>query len=112
MSALRRFGTAVVPENRVYKDKQAYAYENIYDLIRGRLGGVFVTDNNRIIIRGPISLSQSSTPLFVVDGNIVYSIDHIFPRDVKDISVLKGAAASIYGSRGAGGVIQITTKNN
>jgi TonB-dependent SusC/RagA subfamily outer membrane receptor len=44
----------------------------------------------------------------VVDGVPVQSIDDISPRDVKDISVLKGASAAIYGSRGANGVIVIT----
>jgi len=82
-------------------------YTNIYDMIRGKVPGVQVT-GNKITIRGINSLMLSTDPLFVVDGIVVSSIDNINPRDVKSISVLKGSDASIYGSRGAGGVILIT----
>jgi TonB-dependent SusC/RagA subfamily outer membrane receptor len=49
--------------------------------------------------------------LFVVNGTPVNSIDNIRPQEVKSIDVLKGPDASIYGSRGANGVILITLKN-
>ncbi|GAA4785301.1 TonB-dependent receptor [Olivibacter ginsenosidimutans] len=65
-----------------------------------------------IRIRGIGSINASSTPLYVVDGN-PYSgdISAINPNDIKSISVLKDAASSaLYGSRGANGVIIITTK--
>ena len=91
--------------------EQAVGWNTIYDLIRARVAGVLVTDDNRIIIRGRNSLRSSSDPLFVVDGTIVFSIDYINPYDVKEISVLKDAAAAIYGTRGANGVIQITLKD-
>lgn len=90
------------------KEGEILVYDDIYDLIRGRLRGVTVTKNNKIIIRGAFSLYASTDPLFVVDGIIVYNIDNIRPNEVKDISVLKGASASIYGARGANGVILIT----
>lgn len=86
-------------------------YRNIYDMIRGRVPGVTVTRNNQIIIRGVNSVRNVSGPIFVVDGSIVSSIDYIFPANVKDINILKGSAASIYGAQGAGGVIVITTKS-
>ncbi|MCB9029210.1 MAG: TonB-dependent receptor plug domain-containing protein, partial [Bacteroidales bacterium] len=63
---------------------------------------------NKIIIRGINTLTLSTDPLFLVDGMVVESIDNINPRQVKSISVLKGADAAIYGSRSAGGVILIT----
>lgn len=86
----------------------AYAsYTNIYDMIRGRVPGVQV-NGNKITIRGIVSINSSTDPLLVVDGAVVGSIDNINPRQVKSISVLKGSDASIYGSRGAGGVILIT----
>jgi TonB-dependent SusC/RagA subfamily outer membrane receptor len=50
----------------------------------------------------------STEPLFIVDGVTVQSIDGISPTLVESISVLKGSSASIYGSRGANGVILIT----
>ena len=83
------------------------AYSNIYDMIRGKVPGVDVVGNT-ITIRGVGSLNLSSDPLFVVDGVAVSSIDNINPREVKSITVLKGASAAIYGNRGANGVILIT----
>ncbi len=83
------------------------SYTNIYDMIQGRVPGVQVT-GNKITIRGINSINSGTDPLFVVDGVVVNSIDNISPRQVKSISVLKGSDASIYGSRGAGGVILIT----
>lgn len=83
------------------------AYSNIYDMIQGKVPGVDVI-GNKITIRGIGSLNLSSDPLFVVDGVAVSSIDNISPREVKSITVLKGASAAIYGNRGANGVILIT----
>lgn len=90
--------------------EEAIGYNTIYDFIRARVAGVRVTDTNRIIIRGRNSVNSSSDPLFVVDGTIVVDISFINPMDVKEITVLKDAAAAIYGSRGANGVIKITLK--
>jgi TonB-dependent SusC/RagA subfamily outer membrane receptor len=56
------------------------------------------------------SIRNIGDPLFVVDGVIVSSIDYISPNNVKSVSVLKDAAASIYGAQGASGVILINTK--
>ncbi|MCU0459318.1 MAG: TonB-dependent receptor plug domain-containing protein [Bacteroidales bacterium] len=83
------------------------SYNNIYDMIQGRVPGVQVS-GTKITIRGINSINSGTDPLFVVDGVVVNSIDHISPRQVRSISVLKGSDASIYGSRGAGGVILIT----
>lgn len=83
------------------------SYQSIYDMIRGRFPGVEVSGNS-IKIQGSSSLNISTEPLFVVDGVIVNSIDDIIPQTVKSIEVLKGPAASVYGTRGANGVILIT----
>ncbi|KIA85150.1 TonB-dependent receptor plug domain-containing protein [Flavobacterium sp. AED] len=91
-------------------DKNAITYNTIYDMIRGRLSGVTVSRDNRITIRGVSSIRNISEPLFVVDGMIVSNIDYISPNNVKNISVLKGADASIYGSQASAGVIVIKTK--
>jgi TonB-dependent SusC/RagA subfamily outer membrane receptor len=82
------------------------SYQSIFEMIRGELPGVQVNGTN-IVIQGPSSINLSNQPLFVVDGIVVSSISEISPRTVKSIEVLKGAAASIYGSRGANGVILI-----
>ncbi len=89
------------------QDDANASYTNIYDMIQGKVPGVQVT-GCKITIRGVNSINLSTDPLFVVDGVIVNSIDHLNPRQVKSITVLKGSDAAIYGSRGAGGVIMIT----
>jgi TonB-dependent SusC/RagA subfamily outer membrane receptor len=79
-------------------------------MMRGRIAGVTVQQDNTIIIRGINSIRNNSEPLFVVDGNVVSSIDFIVPNEVLSINVLKDADASIYGSRGSSGVIVIKLK--
>jgi TonB-dependent SusC/RagA subfamily outer membrane receptor len=85
-------------------------YNSIYDLMRGELAGegVRVDPGNNIIIEGVNTILGSTDPLIVVDGIITNSIDYIQPQMVKSIEVLKGASASVYGSRGTNGVILIT----
>ena len=95
---------------------QNVAYTSIFDYLRARVAGVQVGyaapgETPDISIRGINSVNSSTQPIFVVDGMQVSSIADINPNDVKSISVLKDAAASIYGVRGANGVIQITTKS-
>lgn len=89
--------------------KNTYHYSNIYAMIKGEVSGVTVSGGN-ITIRGISSLNLSNEPLFVVDGVPTSGISDLSPDDVKSISVLKGASAAIYGSRGANGVILIRLK--
>lgn len=98
------------------KQEDFCSYGNIYELIRGKVAGVQVGSSNsrpgqdqEIIIRGKNSLMASNTALLVVDGIIVSTIAHISPCEVKRIDFLKDAAASIYGSQGANGVVLIET---
>jgi TonB-dependent SusC/RagA subfamily outer membrane receptor len=67
-----------------------------------------MVNGNSIQIQGSSSFNLSTEPLFVVDGIVVESVENISPTMVENITVLKGASASIYGSRGANGVILIT----
>jgi TonB-dependent SusC/RagA subfamily outer membrane receptor len=83
------------------------AYHTIYDLIRGELPGVQVTGTSIKVQGGPTSFSLSSEPLLIVDDMPVNSIENITPNMVKSVHLLKGASASIYGSRGTNGVILI-----
>jgi len=89
------------------QDPAFASYQTIYDMIRGRFPGVEVSGKS-IKISGSSSLNVSTEPLFVVDGVIVKSIDDISPQTVKSIEVLKGPAATAYGTRGSNGVIVIT----
>ena len=87
--------------------------------LTGRLAGVQITTTEgspdaevRIRVRGGASLTQSSSPLFIVDGFPVNTISDLSPSDIKSIDVLKDASSTaIYGSRGANGVVIITTKS-
>lgn len=87
--------------------------------LQGRLAGVQVTQNDgtpysgtSIRIRGAGSFGASSDPLVVIDGIITNDgLANLNPNDVENITVLKDAAsAAIYGSRGANGVVIVTTK--
>ena len=85
-------------------------YNNIYQMIRAEVPGVVVNGRNITIQQGH-SFFGSSTPLFVVNGVIVQTIDNINPVEVKSIGLLKGTSAAIYGVNGSNGVISITLKN-
>lgn len=103
--------------------------------LQARVPGLFITQNNglpgsgfNILIRGRNSISQGTLPLYIIDGipfdatnptqviatgsiNVMNPFNSVNPGDIESIEVLKDAdATSIYGSRGANGVILITTK--
>lgn len=84
-------------------------YKNIYEILKGTPG--VTVKGNSVQLQGPSSFNSGTQPIFVVDGMIVESVDGIPPSMVESISVLKGASASIYGSRGANGAILITLIN-
>jgi TonB-dependent SusC/RagA subfamily outer membrane receptor len=84
-------------------------YKNIYEILKGTPG--VIVKGNSIQLQGPSSFNSGTQPIFVVDGMVVESVDGITPSMVESISVLKGASASIYGSRGANGAILITLIN-
>ncbi|MGO4877540.1 SusC/RagA family TonB-linked outer membrane protein [Pedobacter psychrotolerans] len=92
---------------------------NALQAIQGKAAGVDITSNERpgqlgsILIRGVRSLTASNSPLYVVDGIPLQAggIDAINPNDIETIDILKDASATaIYGSRGANGVVLVTTK--
>lgn len=87
--------------------------------LQGRLAGVQINQTTgkpgqgiSIRIRGQVSVSAGSDPLYVIDGfPITGNIGQLNPDEIEDISVLKDAAStSLYGSRAANGVVLITTK--
>ena len=91
---------------------------NITQALQGRIPGVEMTQTSskpgaamQIRIRGTRSLNASNDPLVVLDGiPFAGSIGDINPNDIKSIDILKDASATaIYGSRGANGVILVTT---
>ncbi|HXB10286.1 MAG TPA: carboxypeptidase-like regulatory domain-containing protein, partial [Puia sp.] len=86
-------------------------------LLEGTVAGVQVTQYNSqpgasfsVRIRGTNSISYSSDPLYVLDGYAGPDLTGLNPNDIQSIDILKDAsAAAIYGSRGANGVVLITT---
>lgn len=109
-------GSAAVVSDKELKTRKV---ANVSKALDGLAPGIQTTSGSgqpgsgaSIIIRGIGSLSAGSTPLYVVDG-VPYggSVNAINPDDIENITILKDAAASVlYGSRGANGVVMITTK--
>lgn len=105
---------SVVSGNDLRKNPVA----NLAEALTGRVAGVQVTSSEgspdseiKIRIRGGGSLTQDSAPLILVDGFPVNSMNDVPAADVESQTILKDASATaIYGSRGANGVILITTK--
>jgi TonB-dependent SusC/RagA subfamily outer membrane receptor len=98
------------PVNKIDGTQKKFAsYNTIYDMIRGEVPGVRVSGKS-IKVQNSSSFLMGTEPLYIVDGVTMQSIDLIMPQMVKSIEVLKGASASIYGSRGSNGVILITLK--
>ncbi len=90
---------------------------SIEQALQGKAAGVFVTQNSgapgkalSVRIRG-VGTINNSDPLYVVDGIPTSTINHLNPGDIENITVLKDASATaIYGTRGANGVVLVTTK--
>lgn len=98
---------------------KAIPIQNALQGIQGRAAGVDISSNARpgeigaIRIRGNRSISGDNNPLYVVDGVPLQSggLESFNPNDIASIEILKDAsAAAIYGSRGANGVVLVTTK--
>jgi TonB-linked SusC/RagA family outer membrane protein len=90
--------------------------QNIGDALKGKVSGVVVAamdgqpgSTNSISIRGNTSLSGDSEPLYIIDG-VISEANDVIPSQIATIDILKDASSTaIYGSRGANGVILITT---
>nr|WP_295873735.1 TonB-dependent receptor [uncultured Chitinophaga sp.] len=92
---------------------------NVQQMLQGRVPGVYVNNTgNRpgsqpsVLIRGVRSFSAGNEPLYVVDGvPLAGGLNDINPDDIESIEVLKDASSTaIYGSRGANGVLIVTTR--
>ena len=101
------------------KALEAVPVANASEALTGKMAGVQVTTvegspdaDVKIRVRGGGSITQSNDPLYIVDGFPVESISDIPASDIEDMTVLKDASSTaIYGSRGANGVILVTTKS-
>ena len=101
------------------KALEAVPVASASEALTGKMAGVQVTTTEgspdadvKIRVRGGGSITQSNDPLYIVDGFPVETISDIPASDIEDITVLKDASSTaIYGSRGANGVILVTTKS-
>jgi TonB-linked SusC/RagA family outer membrane protein len=99
-------------------DIEAQPVTRIDEALQGLSSGVQVIQNGgqpggdiTVRIRGTNSINAGSNPLFVIDGFPGGNLNSINPNDIESIQILKDASATaIYGSRGAGGVVLVTTK--
>ena len=88
------------------------------EAVQGQIAGVDISNNTgrsgssfKMQIRGQQSLNNAQQPLYVVDGVITDNIDFLNPQDIERMDILKDASSTaIYGSRGAYGVVIVTTK--
>lgn len=101
------------------KDITATAATGAAQAIQGKVAGVVITQDSwnpgaeaTVRVRGTRSFNASNDPLYVIDGiPIARGLNEVNPSDIESMEILKDASATaIYGSRGANGVILITTK--
>ena len=108
-------GAVAAMDSKAFK---AQPITRVSDALQGRVSGVQVIGSGipggsvKIRVRGTGSIHNSNEPLYVVDGVVRESgLDGINPEDIQSMQVLKDASSTaIYGSRGANGVVLITTK--
>lgn len=109
-------GSVTAIKQDEYKDQPVNRVDQI---LQGRTAGVNVVNSSGapggisyIRIRGPNSINGNNDPLYVIDGFVGADFKNINPADISSIQILKDASSTaIYGSRGANGVVLITTKS-
>jgi TonB-linked SusC/RagA family outer membrane protein len=113
----RELSSSIVNVNR--EDFLQGAVNNPMELVAGKVAGMNVVttaaanpnQGTSVQVRGATSLIASNNPLIVIDGIPGGDLRNISPQDIESITVLKdGASSAIYGTRGANGVILVTTR--
>ena len=102
-----KLSTAV--SNVKVKKTEAQTYTDMYEYLRGRVPGLMVTSDKRIIIRGIGTNSDNFDPLILVDDVETTDLSGLNPADVQSVDVIKDGTSAIYGMQGANGVIIIRT---
>lgn len=100
------------PDQVIYvRDLMDQQFRTVFDVLRTHASG-FNVSSGRVLLRGPTTLRGSSEPMFGIDGMFT-SRDHLLnmrAADVDRIDIFKGPSASIFGVRGASGVIMVYTR--
>lgn len=113
----RELSSSIVQINK--EDFQLGAMNNPMEMLNGKVAGLNVTSDasanpnasSSLQVRGATSLTAGNGPLVVIDGIAGGDIRNLSPQDIESMTVLKDAAsAAIYGTRGANGVILVTTR--
>ena len=120
----RRASLHGTPDATILVDEKMPNFNNVYEMLMGRVAGVSVTRLPRslngysVVVRGVGTLTGSVQPLYLVDnmylqeneeGNVLLTLD---PSNIERIEVIKNSGAAMYGARGANGVIAFFTKKN
>ena len=98
------------------KELSAYHAGNLLTQLNGRVAGLYITGDGNINSQAKVNINGFGTlyykhPLYIVDGVPVMKIEDIDPDDIENVTVLKDASnTALYGSRGANGVLIITTR--
>ena len=108
-------GAVAVMDNKSFKDQPI---TQVSEALQGRVSGVQVVSDGtpggdvKIRIRGTNSINKNNEPLYVVDGMVRENgLEGLNPEDIQSLQILKDASSTaIYGSRGANGVVIVTTK--
>ncbi len=109
-------GAVASVSQRQFKDQPV---KNVSDILQGRTPGVEVTSlsgmpgsSAKVRVRGTTSINKGNDPLYIVDGIVSSSgLEGLNPMDIQSVEVLKDASSTaIYGSRGANGVVLVTTR--
>jgi TonB-dependent SusC/RagA subfamily outer membrane receptor len=100
------------PDNVIRSEQLSPGNATVLETLKGKVAGMQI-NGNQVMIRGPNTIFGSTQPLFLLDGIPVQdagSIQSIPVEDIDRVEILKGPKASIYGSRGANGVVAVYTK--
>jgi len=101
---------ATTPGKTIEASASKYAtYTSVYEIIDREVSGVRIS-GTQIVILGASNLFGQVPALLVVDGVPVNDFNGISPATVESVSVLKGSSAAVYGTRGYGGAVVVTTK--
>ena len=101
--------TNTYSSTKIKVDNNAAAYKDIYEYLQGKVPGVQIVGTS-IRIRGMSTPTGKPDALIILDGMEVSDVSDVSPADIASVEVLKDSEATLYGMRGANGVVIIKTK--
>lgn len=104
-----RDASTTAASRSVLSDSDRSAFTSTADYIASKVPGVEAGPSGGLIIRGISTFISSTDPLILIDGVESFSVEEIRPSEIATVDVLKDGSASIYGVRGANGVVIITS---